>query len=132
MTMPDRRVTTLAKTMRRRMTKYEYRLYANFLSQIPVKVCRQKVIGDYIVDFLIPPLSQPFFFVARKKNKERSAGSAIPLRDARKTGAGGRNITTRYHGVYATFNIVLYLPPAARFRFPLRKTGDRGRRQPAL
>ena len=52
--MPDKRVQTLAKTMRRRMTKYEYRLYANFLSQIPVTVCRQKVIGDYIVDFLIP------------------------------------------------------------------------------
>ena len=52
--MPDKRVQTLAKTMRRRMTKYEYRLYASFLSQIPVTVCRQKVIGDYIVDFLIP------------------------------------------------------------------------------
>ena len=52
--MPDKRVHTLAKTMRRRMTKYEYRLYASFLSQIPVTVCRQKVIGDYIVDFLIP------------------------------------------------------------------------------
>ena len=52
--MPDKRVQTLAKTMRWRMTKYEYRLYANFLSQIPATVCRQKVIGDYIVDFLIP------------------------------------------------------------------------------
>ena len=36
------------------MTKYEYRLYAGFLSQLPVTVCRQKVIGEYIVDFLIP------------------------------------------------------------------------------
>ena len=89
--MPDRRVTTLAKTMRRRMTKYEYRLYANFLSQIPVKVCRQKISGDYIVDFLIPPLSQPFFFVARKRRLEKrepagetetalsAPGSAVPL-----------------------------------------------------
>ena len=77
--------------MRRRMTKYEYRLYANFLSQIPVTVCRQKVIGDYIVDFLIPPLSQPFFFVARKRRLEKrepagetetalsAPGSAVPL-----------------------------------------------------
>lgn len=52
--MPDRRVNTLAKNMRRRMTKYEYRLYAGFLSQLPVTVCRQKIIGSYIVDFLIP------------------------------------------------------------------------------
>lgn len=36
------------------MTKYEYRLYAGFLSSLPVTVCRQKIIGNYIVDFLIP------------------------------------------------------------------------------
>ena len=36
------------------MTKYEYRLYASFLSTLPVKVCRQKVIDEYIVDFLLP------------------------------------------------------------------------------
>lgn len=52
--MTDKRTKTLARTMRRRMTKYEYRLYAGFLSSLPVTVCRQKVIGNYIVDFLIP------------------------------------------------------------------------------
>ena len=52
--MSDKRTKALAKTMRRRMTKYEYRLYARFLSSLPVKVCRQKVIDDYIVDFLLP------------------------------------------------------------------------------
>ena len=54
MFMPDKRTKTLAKTMRRRMTKYEYRLYADFLSTLPMTVCRQKIIGNYIVDFLIP------------------------------------------------------------------------------
>ena len=52
--MADKRTKTLAKNMRRRMTKYEYRLYAGFLSTLPVTVCRQKVIGEYIVDFLLP------------------------------------------------------------------------------
>ena len=52
--VPDRRVKTLAKNMRRRMTRQEYRLYAGFLSSLPVTVCRQNVIGKYIVDFLIP------------------------------------------------------------------------------
>ena len=52
--MADKRNKTLAKNMRTRMTKYEYRLYAGFLSSLPMKVCRQKVIGDYIVDFLLP------------------------------------------------------------------------------
>lgn len=51
---PDRRVRSLAKTMRRRMTRQEYRLYSGFLSSLPVTVCRRKVIGKYIVDFLIP------------------------------------------------------------------------------
>ncbi len=40
--------------VRRRMTRQEYRLYSGFLSSLPVTVCRQKVIGKYIVDFLIP------------------------------------------------------------------------------
>ena len=52
--MTDKRTKALAKTMRRRMTKYEYRLYTRFLSTLPVRVCRQKVIDDYIVDFLLP------------------------------------------------------------------------------
>ena len=52
--MADKRTKALAKTMRRRMTKYEYRLYACFLSSLPVIVCRQKVIDDYIVDFYLP------------------------------------------------------------------------------
>ncbi len=52
--MADRRMKTLAKNMRRHMTKYEYRLYAGFLSTLPTTVCRQKVIGEYIVDFLLP------------------------------------------------------------------------------
>ena len=80
--MPDRRVTTLAKTMRRRMTKYEYQ-------------ARQ-----------VAPALVSAVFLRR------------PQASTRKTGAGGRNITTRYHGVYATFHIVLHPPPAARFRFP--------------
>ena len=50
----DRRVKTLAKNMRKRMTRQEYRLYSRFLSCLPITVCRQKVIGNYIVDFLIP------------------------------------------------------------------------------
>jgi len=50
----DRRTKTLAKNMRERMTRQEYRLYSRFLSSLPMTVCRQKVIGNYIVDFLIP------------------------------------------------------------------------------
>ena len=36
-------------------------------------------------------------------------------------GAGGRNITTRYHGVYATFIIVLYPPQLRLAKSRLRR-----------
>ena len=40
-----------AQKLRRQMTKEERRLWYDFLKQLPVTVNRQKVIGNYIVDF---------------------------------------------------------------------------------
>ena len=40
-----------AQELRRGMTKEERRLWYDFLKQLPVTVNRQKVIGNYIVDF---------------------------------------------------------------------------------
>ncbi|MBQ3146589.1 MAG: endonuclease domain-containing protein [Oscillospiraceae bacterium] len=42
-----------AKQLRKNMTKEERRLWYGFLKGLPVMVHRQKVIGDYIVDFYI-------------------------------------------------------------------------------
>ena len=42
-----------AKTLRKNMTKEERHLWYDFLKTIPVMVHRQKVIGNYIVDFYI-------------------------------------------------------------------------------
>jgi len=42
-----------AKHLRKNMTKEERRLWYDFLKGLPVMVHRQKVIGDYIVDFYI-------------------------------------------------------------------------------
>ena len=42
-----------AKQLRKNMTKEERRLWYDFLKGLPVMVHRQKVIGDYIVDFYI-------------------------------------------------------------------------------
>ena len=79
--MADKRNKTLAKNLRTRMTKYEYRLYAGFLSSLPMTVCRQKVIGDYIVDFLLPSEkliievdgSQHYTEAGKKSDSERDA-----------------------------------------------------------
>ena len=43
-----------ATALRNNMTKQEKRLWYDFLKKLPVQVKRQKVIGDYIVDFFIP------------------------------------------------------------------------------
>ena len=43
-----------AKSLRKEMTEEENHLWFDFLSALPVRVKRQKVIGRYIVDFYIP------------------------------------------------------------------------------
>ncbi len=47
------KLTGVAKTLRRSMTKEERHLWYDFLKTLSVTVNRQKVIGDYIVDFYI-------------------------------------------------------------------------------
>lgn len=42
-----------AKLLRKNMTKEERHLWYDFLKEFPVMVHRQKVIGNYIVDFYI-------------------------------------------------------------------------------
>lgn len=50
------RLTTNARSMRKAMTKEELKLWCNFLKQLPISVRRQKVVGNYIVDFYIPSI----------------------------------------------------------------------------
>jgi very-short-patch-repair endonuclease len=49
-------VTQLSQALRKRMTREEKRLWYEFLSKLPVTVCRQKTLDDYIVDFYIAKL----------------------------------------------------------------------------
>ena len=44
-------LTPIAKQLRRDMTSEERKLWFNFLRRYPVRILRQKVIGDYVVDF---------------------------------------------------------------------------------
>ena len=46
-------LTNNARTLRKNMTKEERHLWYDFLKTLPVTVNRQKVIGNYIVDFYI-------------------------------------------------------------------------------
>ena len=47
------KLTPNAKTLRKNMTTEERHLWYDFLKNLPVTVNRQKVIGNYIVDFYI-------------------------------------------------------------------------------
>ena len=47
----NKKLTANAKMLRRNMTKQERRLWYDFLKSLPVTVNRQKVLGEYIVDF---------------------------------------------------------------------------------
>ena len=49
----DENLTPNAKSLRRGMTKEEKHLWYDFLKKLPMTVNRQKVIGNYIVDFYI-------------------------------------------------------------------------------
>ena len=49
----NRSLSGNARRLRREMTKQERHLWYDFLKGLPVMVHRQKVIGNYIVDFYI-------------------------------------------------------------------------------
>ena len=43
-----------AQKLRKEMTPQERHLWYDFLKNLPQTVCRQKIIGNFIVDFYIP------------------------------------------------------------------------------
>ena len=47
------RLSGNARNLRKNMTKEERHLWYDFLKPLPIMVHRQKVIGNYIVDFYI-------------------------------------------------------------------------------
>ena len=47
------KLSSNSRTLRKNMTKEERHLWYDFLKELPVTVHRQKVIGNYIVDFYI-------------------------------------------------------------------------------
>jgi len=51
--MHNTKLTANSKTLRKNMTKEERHLWYDFLKQLPVTVHRQKVFGQYVVDFYI-------------------------------------------------------------------------------
>ncbi len=76
----NKRLTVNSRLLRKNMTKEERHLWYDFLKGLPVTVNRQKVIGNYIVDFYIASLklaieldgSQHYEDSKVKEDKKRS------------------------------------------------------------
>ena len=75
------KLTTLARNLRKKQTKEEAKLWYQFLRRYPVRIHRQYVIGNYIVDFychrakLVIELdgSQHFETEGQEKDAQRDA-----------------------------------------------------------
>ena len=48
------KLTATARMLRKNMTHEECKLWFECLKQLPITVKRQKIIGEYIVDFYVP------------------------------------------------------------------------------
>ena len=51
--MEEKKLQDFSRSLRKNMTKEERHLWYDFLKGLPIMVHRQKVIGNYIVDFYI-------------------------------------------------------------------------------
>ena len=47
----NKNLTNISKTLRKQMTNEEKHLWYDFLKKLPITFNRQKVIGNYVVDF---------------------------------------------------------------------------------
>ena len=47
----NKKIVSTAKMLRKNMTKEEKHLWYDYLSKYPLKIYRQRIIGNYIVDF---------------------------------------------------------------------------------
>lgn len=75
------KLTPVAQTLRKNMTKEERRLWYDFLRKLPVTVNRQKVIHHFVVDFFCAKAkvvieldgAQHFLEDGKAKDRERDA-----------------------------------------------------------
>ena len=48
-------LTSISRTLRKHMTEEEKRVWYDYLRHKPIRVLRQKVIDNYVLDFYYPP-----------------------------------------------------------------------------
>ena len=50
-TFSNKALTVFAKELRKNMTRHERHLWYDFLKDYPIKIYKQKIVGNYILDF---------------------------------------------------------------------------------
>ena len=118
------KLTPVAQTLRKNMTKEERRLWYDFLRKLPVTVNRQKVIHRFVVDFFCAKANvvieldgaQHFSEDGKAKDRERDAYmNALGYRVLRYSNA---EIAKNFEGVCADIMRNLGLEEESR---PLQK-----------
>ena len=99
------KLVTIARILRRNMTKEERKLWYDFLHTYPVKFTRQKVLGKYVVDFycakakLVVELDGSGHFTARGKIEDAERTSFLSEYDLRVIRISNLEINTNFKGV---------------------------------
>ena len=112
-TIHNAKLSNNAKALRRNMTKEERHLWYDCLKGLPVMVHRQKVIGNYIVDFYIAE-AKLVIELDGSQHYDDTGKQADAVRDAYLNSLGitvlrysNADINQRFRGVCE--NILLYL-----------------------
>ena len=81
--MENDRILNTARMLRRNLTDQERHLWYDFLQKYPVKIYKQKIIGNYIVDFychsakLVIELDGSQHYTARGKECDEKRTAAL-------------------------------------------------------
>ncbi len=116
----------LAKTLRKNMTRWEKKLWYDFLRTYPVKFQRQKAIGDYIADFycakakLIIELDGSGHYAYSQKVKDEMRTIELERMGLRVIRFTNLEIAKNFKGVFEYIDLVVNksLPQSASLTAP--------------
>lgn len=106
----NKKLTPLAKTLRKNMTKEENKLWYQYLRQYPIRFLRQKVINNYIVDFycskvkLIIELDGSQHYETTGINKDKNRNFELSQLGYKILRFSNLDINSNFEGVCETIN----------------------------
>ena len=102
-----------AKELRKNMTRQERHLWYDFLRDYPVKIYRQKIIGNYIADFychsalLVIELDGSQHYMAEGADKDRKRTEVLEEMGIDVIRFSNREIDENFNGVCEKIDLVI-------------------------